>query len=105
MILAGANLVRRPCGQTVLQMELIEGALKSSRLCPECGEKGYADIRIFSELLAKEVEKVVSEVSSIYQPGMQTATEVGETFQVKLKLSWAPPQNAELHAVTLVEVD
>jgi hypothetical protein len=67
MVPASEDLKRRPCGQTVLRVELIEEALKSSRLCPECGEKGYADIRIFSELFAKEVEKVVSEVSSMYQ--------------------------------------
>ena len=63
MVPASKDLERRPCGQTV---ELIEGALKSSRHCPECGEKGYADIRIFSELFAKEVEKVISEVSLIW---------------------------------------
>jgi hypothetical protein len=69
MVPASEDLERQPCGQTVLRVELIEEALKSSRLCPECGEKGYADIRIFSELFAKEVEKAVSGVSS-YHPGI-----------------------------------
>lgn len=35
MVPASEDLERQPCGQTVLRVELIEEALKSSRLCPE----------------------------------------------------------------------
>jgi len=78
MVPASDALECKPCGKTVRESSLVEDALKSSRFCPECGEKSYTEIRAFSELFAKEVENVVSEV--------------------KLNLRWAQPQNPEPQA-------
>jgi hypothetical protein len=63
MIPASDALDRKPCGKTVRGISLVEDALRSSRLCPDCGEKSYTDIRTFCELFAKEIENVVSEAS------------------------------------------
>lgn len=59
----------RPCGHEVKRrIDLIDEALSTARLCSHCGSANtFADMRRFVELLANEVDRVVSEVR-VYLP-------------------------------------
>jgi hypothetical protein len=65
---AAANeLAKRPLGGTVLEPELVKGALQQANSCQSCCQKKEIDVRFkeFCRMFAAEIERVVSKVSSI----------------------------------------
>lgn len=58
-------LGHRPCGDEIRKPVLTEEAIMKAALCPICRERAVPDLRLFNQLYAIEVDRVVSEVSVI----------------------------------------
>jgi hypothetical protein len=58
------ELRRLPCGDTVKKWDLMKAAIIKAKECSYCGKKVEEDLEAFSRILAVDIEKHISTVSS-----------------------------------------
>lgn len=63
----GEALEEKPWGGEAKRPELGDEHLRKTTNCPKCGPKAFGELRAFTNLLAAEVDRVVSEVSTHYE--------------------------------------